>query len=405
MAMTMDSKRTVIVYRDTLLEFCETFIRGQAESLGRFRPLYVCVRRKPDLDLPESRVRLLCPRGIVGKVQRIRFKVLGSNRSQEQTIARESPSLIHAHFGTDACEVMPLARALEIPLVVSLHGYDITFQDHHLPRLYLRRRNVLKTRAARFICVSDFVRKCALAKGFPEEKLVVHYTGIDTDFFRADPSVPRSPIVLFVGRLVSSKGCEYLIRAMACVQQVMPATKLVVIGDGPLRQALEQEAAALLQNFDFLGVQEPAVVRQLMSRSTVFSCPCIVTPAGDEETFGMVFAEAQAMGLPVVSCANGGIPEVVAHEQTGFFVPQRDFQALAARLLLLLQNQSLWKRFSEAGRSRATRMFDIKKQAAILENIYESVLTDWKRGGDGKASHSEAHPSNQIAVEALSSCR
>jgi len=284
--------------------------------------------------------------------------------------------------------------------VVSLHGYDVNQSDDNLPWLYLRRRDLLKAHASRFICVSGFIRRQALARGFPADKLVVHYTGIDTDFFREDPDVPRRPIILFVGRLAPSKGCEYLIRAMVRVREVIPEAKLVVIGDGPLRKELKQQATTLLQNFEFLGVQPPAVVRDWMNRATVFSSPCIAT-SGDEEGFGMAFTEAQAMGLPVVSCVSGGIPEAVAHEKTGFLVPERDWEALSVKLLLLLQNQSLWRRFSEAGRARARGLFDIKSQATVLENIYDGVLEEWNSRTDEEPTHNEQQPSS--AVEALSS--
>jgi glycosyltransferase involved in cell wall biosynthesis len=335
----------------------------------------------------------------VGKLERIRFKVLGSSRGQQRRLAREHPVLLHAHFGPDGCEVISLARALDIPLVVSLHGYDVTASDDHLTRLYLRRRDLLKEHGAKFVCVSNFIRKRAIALGFPAEKSVVHYTGIDTDFFRQNPVVPRCPVVLFVGRLSTQKGCEYLIRAMTRVQKVMPEVRMVIIGHGPLRKELEQQAAALLRNFEFLGVQPPAVVRDWMNRAMVFSSPCIAT-SGDEEGFGMAFAEAQAMGLPVVTFSTGGIPEVVAHEQTGFLVPDRDWEALATKLLVLLQDRELWDRFSEAGQTRVNERFNIRKQATILEQIYESVLTDWNGGSQGKVS--EKQPSNHVPVEALS---
>jgi colanic acid/amylovoran biosynthesis glycosyltransferase len=370
----MNSIRTVIVYRDTLLAHSETFIRAQAESLHCFRPLYVGLRRRVGLRLPESRVCILCGSGILGKLQRARFKLLGSSVAQQRALARETPALIHAHFGPDACDVIPLARALDIPLVVSFHGYDITASDDYLPRLYVRRRDLLKASGARFICISEFIRNKVVARGFPVEKTVVHYTGIDTDFFRANPNVRRCPTVLFVGRLAPEKGCEYLIRAMTPVQAVVPGAKLVLIGDGPLRKDLEQQAAALLHSFKFLGVQSPAVVREWMNLSTVFCCPSVASATRDGEGFGMVFAEAQAMGLPVVACATGGIPEAVAHEQTGLLVPQRDWETLATKLLLLLQNRELWERFSEAGRARVEERFDIRTQAAVLESIYDSVL-------------------------------
>jgi glycosyltransferase involved in cell wall biosynthesis len=373
----VNSSRTVVVYRDTLLPATETFIRAQGESLSSFRTLFVGLRRMPGLTLPESRLHLLCQSGIVGELQRARFKLLGPTIKQRRRLLNESPILFHAHFAPDGCDVIPLVRALGIPLIVSLHGYDVTEYDDHLPRRYLRRRHHLMTNCARFICVSEFIRNKAIAKGFPAEKAIVHYTGIDTEFFRADPAVRRCPNVLFVGRLSENKGCEYLIRAMTGVQEVMPNAKLVVIGDGALRNDLERQAAACLRNFEFCGFQAPSVVREWMNRASVFSCPSVLSAAGDEEGFGMVFAEAQAMGLPVVSCATGGIPEAIADEQTGFLVPGRDWAALARKLLLILHTPELRIRFGEAGRARVEKRFNIRTQAGALENIYESVLKEW----------------------------
>jgi colanic acid/amylovoran biosynthesis glycosyltransferase len=398
--MAMNTNRTVIVYRHTLLFPSETYIRGQTESLSRFRPLYVGLRRAPGLSLPESQVHLLCRNGIAGKVERARFRYLGPSLSQQRKLTKESPTLIHAHFGPDGCEVVSLARALGIPLVVTLHGYEVTTDDDHLSRWYLRRRDLLKASGARFICVSDFMRRQALARGFPAEKVMVHYTGIDTDFFRPDPDIVRRPIVLFVGRLCPKKGCEYLIRAMTRVQEAMSEVKLVVIGDGPLRKKLEEQAAALLHNFEFLGVQSPEVIKYWMNCAKVFSTPSVIAETGDAEGFGMVFAEAQAMGLPVVSFATGGIPEAVAHEQTGFLVSAQDWEALAAKLLLVLQNHDLWNQFSEAGPARVKALFNIRKQATILETIYETVLTDWNPRADTKLTKNELQH-DHVPVEGL----
>jgi glycosyltransferase involved in cell wall biosynthesis len=284
---------------------------------------------------------------------------------------------------------------MNVPLVVTFHGYDVTVNDTLLPRLYIQRRDLLKAHAARFICVSEFIRKQAIARGFPADKTVVHYTGIDLNAFHVQPMVSRSPVVLFVGRLVAKKGCEYLIRAMARVQQVMPGAGLVVIGDGPLRQQLELQAASSLTNCLFLGEQNPGAVRDWMNRAMVFSTPSVIAESGDAEGFGMIFAEAQAMGLPVASFASGGIPEAVAHEQSGFLVPDRDEKALAAKLLLLLLDRKLWATMSAAGQARANRLFDIRKQAPILENIYDSVLSEWNGKIQVQRSHRPADSGSQ----------
>src|SRR5579862_8126477 len=291
----MDPRRTLIVYRDELLAASETFIRAQGESLDRFRAFYLGTRHVPGLPLPDLRSHIISGAGPFGRMQRARFKLLGVGSSLQQMLAAKNPALVHAHFGPDACNAIRVARALSVPLVTTFHGYDVTTANDLLPRLYVRRQKLLQRSAAKFLCVSEFIRRRAIDKGFPAEKMIVHYTGVDTDLFCPDPELSRLPIVLFVGRLVPKKGCEYLIRAVSCAQQALPGMQVVVIGDGPLRPALEKQAAAALKNFQFLGVQEPAVVRNWMNRAMVFSTPSLTAESGDAEGFGMVFAEAQAM--------------------------------------------------------------------------------------------------------------
>ena len=377
----MNSERSVLIYRDELLGASETFIPAQAESLNHFRPFYLGLRQIPGLPLPQGRFHFVSREGLAGKVKRARFRLLGPGVTLRRQLAAMDPALVHAHFAPDACNALGLARALRVPLVASFHGYDLTVADEHQSSLFLRRRDDLMARASRFLCVSNFIRQQALAKGFPAEKAVVHYTGIDADFFQPDRKLKRSPIVLFVGRLVPKKGCEFLIRAMADVQRVAPETRVVIIGDGPLRGALQKLAAASLKEFEFLGAQKPEIVREMMNRATVFCTPSVVSETGDAEGFGMVFAEAQAMGLPVVSFDSGALPEVVADEQTGFLAPQRDWRALGAKILLLLQDKALWRQFSEAGESRVRRQFNLRTQARALDLIYEQVIEEWRRAG------------------------
>jgi glycosyltransferase involved in cell wall biosynthesis len=385
----------VIVYRDELLPSSETFIRAQGESLQRFQALYVGLRRIPGLDIPVSRSHIVTRNGLLGKLQRARFKLLGPSASLRQMLASQHPALVHAHFGPDACHAISLATSLQVPMVTTFHGYDMTMSDRHMPYLYIVRQARLKTVGAKFLCASNFLRERALAKGFPPEKTMVHYTGIDTEFFNPDAAVKRSPIVLFVGRLVPKKGCSYLIQAMASVQATIPEARLVVVGDGPLRSELETQAKSILNNFVFVGTQHPASVKQWMNRAMIFCAPSLIAPTGDAEGFGMVFAEAQAMGLPVVSFNSGGIPEAVANGKTGFLIAEKDWKALADSMSLLFRNQELWLRFSHGGRERVKSLFDLQKQASVLEQIYENVLHETDR-----PFHSRLRPEQHESVSA-----
>jgi glycosyltransferase involved in cell wall biosynthesis len=263
---------------------------------------------------------------------------------------------------------MPLARALGVPLVVTLHGADITVRGA------AERYRALAEQAAAFICVSGFIRDRALEAGLPAEKLRVHYIGIDRKLFVPAPEGVEPTGVLFVGRLVEKKGCEYLIRAMAEVQRAHPDASLTVVGDGPLRPALEQEAARLGVDVQFLGILPPDAVKLELRRASVFCVPSVEATNGDCEGLGMVFIEAAAMGVPVVSTRHGGIPEAVSDGNTGLLVPEKDVLSLAAALERTLRDVSFRQQLSVEGQRFVERRFDLAGQTAGLETLYDEVV-------------------------------
>ena len=298
---------TILIFRTHLLRLSETFIQAQAETLKTFKPIYVGLQKVDGLDIPEQRRVVLTGGGrLRNRLERARAWLLGIPRRRIEQLRKYSPVLIHAHFGIDAVLASRLAKQLGIPLVVTFHGYDVTYSDAAFregrleDRVYLARRRRALAMVSRFICVSKFIQRCAVDLGFPEEKTQVHYIGINTRLFTPDPSVERRPIVLFVGRLVAKKGCEYLIRAMQLVHSRVPEAELVVIGEGPLRAGLEDLARELSVKSTFLGGQRADVVQSWMNQARVFCAPSNVAPNGDAEGFGLVFIEAQSMGLPVV---------------------------------------------------------------------------------------------------------
>jgi colanic acid/amylovoran biosynthesis glycosyltransferase len=371
-------KSNLIIYRDELLDGSETFILSQAESLTAFTPFYVGTQKLPGLELPKNRC-LFLPSSRYRRFIGARVKLAMFDLMRLRAL---HPALIHAHFAMDADVAIPLVRALGTPLLVTVHGWDATVRDDVFRRhsialhRYVGRRAEVARLAARVVCTSEFVRRQVHKKGFSPDKTVVHYIGVDLRKFVPNPAVERKPIVLFAGRLVEEKGCHYLIRAMEKVQSYVPGVEMVVLGDGPLRFQLEREARSRLRSFHFAGWCPPATVRDWMNKARVFCTPSIVSQAGDTETFGMVFAEAQAMGLPVASFAIGGIPEAVEHGVTGLLAPERDTNALAQNILTLLTNHSMWRQFSFAGHDRVKRLFDLEKQTSKLEQIYHSVIQE-----------------------------
>jgi glycosyltransferase involved in cell wall biosynthesis len=371
----------VAIFTCRLLPQSETFIRAQGEAMRKYTPYYVGCRHVAGLELPGERTMVVNSGGRAGHLAEAAFKYFGRNPTLERRLAALRPRLIHAHFGPCAALALPLARRLGLPLVVTYHGTDATTSDDvwrrgtHTHRIYLRRRPDLFRDARLFIAVSNHVRSKLIAQGAAEDNVAVHYIGIDTQYFAPPPPTSeqrRTQTVLFVGRLTQLKGCDYLIRAMTAVQAKHPGATLKIIGDGPARVALERLALERLRRCEFLGAQPHDVVRREMGAARLFCVPSVSTSQGSGEGFGLVFAEAQAMGTPVVSTTCGGIPEAVAHGRTGLLVGERDVEGLARAILCLFDDQDLWRRFTADARAFVCERFDLAKQTRMLEKLYDA---------------------------------
>src|SRR5271155_2417040 len=379
--MNSPMKPKVIIYSDHLLPASETFIHAQASALSEFEPVYVGSRRIPGLDLSGEQIHILNPnQDLWGKCRELGFKLTGFAPEFVERLGTLSAVLVHAHHGPNGLRALPIARDLKIPLIVTFHGSDVTVTDLRYQkatlgfRHYLANKRKLKKSRALFLAVSEFIRRKLLDQGFPAERVLVHYTGVDTKRFQP-ASTEASPVILFVGRLEQSKGAQFLIRAAAEVQRELPAAELVLIGDGSLRAELEREAEQQLRHYRFLGVRRPEEVREWMNRASLVCVPSIRRRSGEEEGFGMVCAEAQAVAKPVIAFDSGGISEVVSNGRTGFLVPECDWQAMAEHMLLLLRNTELRRRFGLAGREWVLRQFDLEHHTKVLEGIYSSALS------------------------------
>ena len=192
-----------------------------------------------------------------------------------------------------ASQALPLARRLGIPLIVTLHGSDVTAKIN-----FRQRYQNLWKKTSLFICVSEFIQPKAIDAGFPKEKLRVLYIGVDHDVFHPRSEPKNRDLALFVGRLVEKKGCSMLLHAIAKVKENYPRIQTVVIGDGPLRPSLERLAAKLGISCRFLGPQPGAAVRKWLSAARVFCAPSVTASNGDSEGLPTVVVEAQSNGSP-----------------------------------------------------------------------------------------------------------
>ncbi|MBM3205009.1 glycosyltransferase family 4 protein [Candidatus Uhrbacteria bacterium] len=202
--------------------------------------------------------------------------------------------------------------------------------------------------------------------------------GIDTEFFSPGPShrerflIPAdAPTLLFVGgldRAHSFKGVEELFRAFAMLD---PSTHLIMIGDGDVRTVYESIAreSGFESRVHFLGRVDDETVRDAYRSADVFVFPS----TSEAEAFGLVAVEAEACGLPVVASSLPGVRTVVRHQETGFLVPPKDVEALAAAIKQLLSDAPMRRTFGERGRALAQERFSWDRHLDGLMEVYREV--------------------------------
>jgi colanic acid/amylovoran biosynthesis glycosyltransferase len=299
-----------------------------------------------------------------------------------RALAERRTALLHAHFGVEGVYAIETARALRVPLVTTLHGFDVTVSKSQLLASkkiswvnYVAWRRTLFSEGAVFICVSEHIRRRAVEWGYPAERIVVLPIGVDVESIQP-AGFAETPRILHVARLVEKKGTSDLLRAFADVRTAVPDAELVIVGDGPLRASLEGLARDLgvAAAVRFLGVQKHSETLRWLNRSRLLCLPSTTASNGDQEGLGMVLLEAGAAGKPVVGTDHGGIPEAVEDGSNGFLVPERDAAALADRLLAMLSDPQLCERFGKAGREMVVERFNLRRQTEKLESLYRTLI-------------------------------
>jgi glycosyltransferase involved in cell wall biosynthesis len=226
----------------------------------------------------------------------------------------------------------------------------------------LWKRHLLKFR--KMICVSEFVRNDLISRGFDPDRLEVVSSCIEMPLPR---DTEEQDYILFVGRLVATKGIPYILQAMKDVD-----TRLVICGDGPSRHSLERMAVKL-------GVRDKVTFEGRVSeerKADLFAgCKMLVMPS-IFESLGLAAAEAMSYGKPVIGSTSGGLPEVVGNG--GLVVPPGNSRELAEAMKKLLMDDELRHSLGAKAKIRAAQYsWDLAVEK--IENIYSSIMSDSKQ--------------------------
>ncbi len=354
------------------LALSETFIDTGARALAPdVRTVFLADEVLPQArSFPGHRVETL-PRPWYARLP-------GLRRRRERTAFLESMKnrhgahLLHAHFGHHARRWVSAARAAGLPLVVSLHGYDVSAYPRRRPQAYRR----LFAEAALVLASSDDLRRRALALGCPESKVRTFVVGIEPDRFPFAERRPDGPLrVLAVGRHVPKKGFGLLAEAARRLAAEGMEIELLILGPGP-GPALPLAAPA--RWVDALRAADPFAARaEALARAHVAAVPSTQAPDGDAEGTPNVLLEFQAAGLPVLATRHGGIPQAV-DVRSAVLVEPGSAEALAQGLRELWRRREAWPAMGRAGRTLVEERFDARRQAGTMAAWYEEVCCGTK---------------------------
>jgi glycosyltransferase involved in cell wall biosynthesis len=307
-------------------------------------------------------------------------------------LREEGVGHLHNHFANSSCSVAMLASEISgIPFSFTMHGPSIFFEAGQW-------RIDEKVARARFVaCISHFCRSQGMIFADPAhwERMRIIHCGVEPDRYgagrssrgtsTADPSAGGAPAeggaegagptILFVGRLAAVKGVPVLLEAFARLGARHPGARLVLVGDGPERAAIEARAAALgcAGRVRFRGYLNQDEVADELARADLFALPSFA------EGVPVVLMEAMASRLPVVATRIAGIGELVEEGVSGRLVPPGDAEGLAGALDALLGDGALRARMGAAGRARVEAEFHVDREAAKLR----ALIADGADGADG----------------------
>jgi len=364
-----------------------SWIYAQISHLKKYQSLIITTRKR-NLDIfPAEKIFSLSDlNGLNRFFQRQFAKATNFYYPFFYKVLKENQvSLIHSHFGNRGFFDLKLKQKLKIPQVTTFYGHDVSMlaQEERW-----KKRFKMLFQQGDFICAEgNYMKKSLLELGCPDAKVKVQHLGIDCDDI---PFIPRKPDeqqkvkIMIAGTFREKKGITYALEAFASLTSKYKNIEATLIGDAGRSQRetdYKKEIISIINSrniadkVNYLGfLPYPAFIKEAKNNH-IFLSPSIHPSDGETEGGAPVaLIEMSAYGMPIVSTFHCDIPEVVIDGESGFLAKEKDTDGLAERLEHLINHPELWESIGRAGRKHVEEEFNIVKQAAKLETIYDSLL-------------------------------
>ncbi|NQU66500.1 MAG: glycosyltransferase [Candidatus Marinimicrobia bacterium] len=346
-------------------KYSETFIQAQVKLL----PANVHLLHSGYLPtLSGQDDQPLVKNTIVTKIQ----KWMGRSNEQmlQQAVSKylqqNKIQLVLAQYGPSGVKMMDICHSMNIPLFVYFRGYDAYRKE--ILDSYGKFYPQLFKIATKLFVVSHEMKDQLVRLGADKGKIIYNPSGADINRFTYHNAGKNPRMFLSVGRFEETKNQNATILAFQHVVEKFPDARLILVGDGPLRESCTPLVTSLNLGhaIEFTGILPHDDIARLMSQSRAFVLHSTTPPSGDKEGTPVSIMEASASGLPVVSTIHAGIPDVVTDGETGYLVDEGDIDGMADRMMRFANDPNLATQFGLAGHRLINDRFTQKHNIDLL---------------------------------------
>jgi glycosyltransferase involved in cell wall biosynthesis len=289
-----------------------------------------------------------------------------------EDILRSDADILHIHnyysIIFDIISFYKIFKIINKPILGHYHGGSLNMM-FPLSRILKR---ITIPQADKLIVTNRFEAKRLIRSlKISKEKIAYIHDGVDVDFFKPlGDKYKENDLVLFVGNLMREKGVHKLLYAFYLCKKRLKNLKLLIVGDGYLRNYLERKIKEFnLQNdVKLAGRLSFEELRVIYNRATVTVLPSM------SESLGMVLLESMACKTPVIATINEGSLEIITHMEDGILVPQNDIKSLSDAICMLITNDDLREEMGERARQKVLKSFSFNDFAKNLQKIYKELL-------------------------------
>jgi glycosyltransferase involved in cell wall biosynthesis len=361
----------IAIFSPSQNAYSETFIQAHKNYL-KGKVFYYYGKDIINLEKGNKRINIL--KKLIFKLKSIlkNSTPYYNNQILLESLKLNAIDVILVEYGNYAHRTINLFKKSKLPIVVHFHGYDASVYEE------IKRADNYKSvfaYAKKIVVVSRVMEQKLISMGCPSDKIVYNVYGARPEFYNVNPSLKKNQF-LSVGRFVDKKAPYYTILAFKNIVKHYPQAKLLLAGDGSLKECCENLVRYfnLSNNIQFLGVISAEEYQVLLSESLAFVQHSITTSDGDMEGTPLSVLEASLAGLPVISTYHAGIQDVIIHGKTGLLSKEHDVDSMANHLLMLLKDKDLAKELGQNGKQYINENVNMKKHIDILQNALETAF-------------------------------